>query len=125
VLSNAPISAVLPAADVRRAKAFYEGTLGLPVKKETDGEVRFECGRGTVLFVYESPYAGTNRATSAGWEVEDIETEVEDLRRRGVTFENYDLPGVTTVDGIAIIGEDKVAWFTDGEGNILALSQSG
>ena len=125
ILANAPVSAGLPAGDVARAKAFYEQTLGLPMVQELEESLMFACGDGTMLFVYPSQFAGTNQATAAGWRVGDIEAAMEELRSRGVTFEEYDMPGLRTVDGIATLGPTKSAWFKDTEGNILALVQPG
>jgi catechol 2,3-dioxygenase-like lactoylglutathione lyase family enzyme len=108
-----------------RARAFYEGTLGLPVAQDFEGSVVYACGDGSRLFVYPSEFAGTNKATAAGWEVADIAAAMAELRDAGVTFEEYDMPGLTTVDGVATFGPSKSAWFTDPEGNILALVQTG
>ena len=67
--------------------------------------------------------AGTSQAGPAFWAVEDLEAEVATLKSRGVTFEEYDMPGIKTVGGIATGGGAKTAWFKDSEGNILAVSQ--
>ena len=125
VLADARVSAGLPASDLARATAFYEETLGLRKTQESEGSVMFTCGAGTMLFVYPSEFAGTNQATAAGFEVGDIEAAMDELRGKGVTFEDYDLPGLRTVDGVATIGTSKSAWFKDAEGNILALVQMG
>ena len=123
ILADAPVSAGLPASDIERARAFYEGTLGLPIAQDLEGALTFGCGNGTMVFVYPSEFAGTNQATAAGWQVGDIEAAMEELRSKGVTFEEYDLPGLRTVDGIATFGPTKSSWFKDTEGNILALIQ--
>jgi catechol 2,3-dioxygenase-like lactoylglutathione lyase family enzyme len=123
ILADAPVSAGLPASDIERARAFYEGTLGLPLAQESEGALTFSSGNGTMLFVYPSQFAGTNQATAAGWQVDDIEAAMKELRSKGVTFEEYDLPGLRTVDGIATLGPAKSSWFKDTEGNILALIQ--
>ena len=122
MLSTAPIRAYIPAADVARARRFYEGIIGLRPKEEYAGGVIYECG-GTEVFLYLTGNAGTSRASQAFWQVADVEAEVADLKARGVTFEEYDLPGVTMKNGIATGGGAKTAWFTDTEGNILAVSQ--
>jgi catechol 2,3-dioxygenase-like lactoylglutathione lyase family enzyme len=108
-----------------RAKAFYEQTLGLPVVSDFEDSVMFACGNGTTMFVYPSQFAGTNQATAAGWQVGDIEAAMTELRGRGVAFEEYDMPGLKTVDGVATLGPTKSSWFKDTEGNILALFQPG
>ena len=123
ILADAPVSAGLPASDIERARAFYEGTLGLPIVQDSEDALTFGCCNGTMLFVYPSQFAGTNQATAAGWQVGDIEAAMEELRSKGVTFEEYDLPGLRTVDGIATFGPTKSSWFKDTEGNILALIQ--
>lgn len=125
ILADAPVSAGLPAADIERAKAFYEGTLGLPLVQDLEGALMFACGNGTMFFVYPSEFAGTNKATAAGFQVDDIQAVMEELRGKGVTFEEYDMPGLKTVDGVATLGPSKSAWFKDTEGNILALVQGG
>jgi catechol 2,3-dioxygenase-like lactoylglutathione lyase family enzyme len=125
MLSNARVGPGLPASDFERAKAFYQGTLGLPLLEEAEGNATFGCGEGTTLTVFQSAFAGTNQATAAGFEVQDIAAEMSDLRARGVTFEEYDLPGLKTVDGVATFGKNKVSYFKDTEGNILSLAQRG
>ena len=125
MLSDCPVGVGLPASDFDRAKIFYAETLRLPIVDEAPGTATFEAGRGTRLVVYASEYAGTNRATAAGFEVEDIAAVMEWLRGRGVTFHEYDLPGLRTVDGVASFGPNKVCYFSDTEGNILSLAQPG
>ena len=107
--------------DLARAKEFYERTLGLKkVDEEGDELVVFESG-DSVLNVYRSDYAGTNKATAVTWSVDDLEAEVRDLKAKGVTFEHYDMPE-TKLDGdIHVAGNMKVAWFKDPDGNILNL----
>jgi predicted enzyme related to lactoylglutathione lyase len=123
MLKNAAIVPYIPVADVSRARGFYEEKVGLEPKEEYAGGVIYECGKGSWAFMYRSPGAGTSRASTAFWSVEDVEREVEELKRRGVVFEEYDMPGLKTVNGIATGGGAKSAWFKDTEGNILAISQ--
>jgi predicted enzyme related to lactoylglutathione lyase len=122
MLSKAPIRAYIPASNVERARSFYEKKIGLTPKQEFAGGVIYECG-GIDVFMYPTPNAGTSRASQAFWEVEDVEAEVAELKSRGVVFEEYDLPGLKTKNGIAVGGGAKTAWFKDTEGNILAISQ--
>jgi catechol 2,3-dioxygenase-like lactoylglutathione lyase family enzyme len=110
-------------SDLGRARKFYEETLGLKFMDETPGGIRFQAGNGTWVFVYPSQYAATNQATCMSFEVDDIEATMTELRDRGVTFEEYDFPGLKTVNGIADLGGEKGAWFKDLDGNILALGQ--
>lgn len=124
MLANAPVNAALAVSDIKRAKKFYQDTLGLPIKSEDDGGIVFKCGGNTRILVYPSGFAGTNQATAAGWSVSDLDSEMADLRGKGVTFEEYDMPGLKTKDGVATLDNEKAAWFKDTEGNILVLSQS-
>jgi predicted enzyme related to lactoylglutathione lyase len=123
MLKNAAVVPYIPVADVGRARKFYEGTLGLKAKEEYAGGVIYECGKGSWVFMYPSPGAGTSKASTAFWTVDDIEAEVAELKTRGVVFEEYDMPGLKTVNSIATGGGAKTAWFKDTEGNILAVSQ--
>jgi catechol 2,3-dioxygenase-like lactoylglutathione lyase family enzyme len=116
--------AYIPARDVARARRFYEQTLGFDPKEETAGGVVYEFADHTACFLYPTANAGTSRASQAFWQVDDVEREVAELKARGVTFEEYDAPGMKTRDGIATAGGAKAAWFKDTEGNILALVQS-
>ena len=83
----------------------------------------YESGKGSRFFAYVSAGVGTSKASTAFFDVPDVEAEVADLKNRGVVFENYDTPGYATVDGIATGGGARTAWFKDTEGNILAVSQ--
>jgi predicted enzyme related to lactoylglutathione lyase len=123
MLQHAPMYAYIPARDVARARRFYEDKVGLRPGPESAGGVVYEFGRGTACFLYPTPNAGTSQASQAFWQVTDIEREVADLKSRGVTFEDYDAPGMKTEDGIATAGGAKAAWFRDSEGNIMALIQ--
>ena len=122
MLRNAPIRAYIPARDVPRARRFYEETIGLVPRENYAGGVVYECG-GTEVFLYPTGNAGTSTASQAFWQVEDVEAEVAELRARGVRFEEYDMPGMRTQDGILTAGGARTAWFRDTEGNIMAISQ--
>jgi catechol 2,3-dioxygenase-like lactoylglutathione lyase family enzyme len=112
----------LPASDLERATRFYTEKLGLSPISANRAAVEFTSG--SVRFgVYETTYAGTAQHTLAAWEVDDIEEVVDELRTRGIVFEEYDVPGLKTVNGIADMGPQRGAWFRDSEGNILALAQ--
>lgn len=124
MLQGAPMYAYLPAQDVARAREFYERTLGFTPAREVQGGVMYEFAGGTACFLYPTPNAGTSKASQAFWEVDDIEREVAELKARGVTFEEYDMPGLKTRNGISITRGNKAAWFRDTEGNILAIIQS-
>lgn len=124
MLTNAKITAILPATDLERAKNFYTEKLGLRISPKPDqpGGILFEGGAGTELFVYERATAGAE-FTQVGFTVEDLVSEVNELKAKGVVFEEYDLPGIKTENSIASFGEYMVAWFKDSEGNIIALDQ--
>lgn len=123
MLSTSQIIAYVPVSDLARARAFYEGKLGFRPLEMNDAGAMYESGKGSRFFAYKSAGAGTNKASTAFWDVADIEAEVADLKKRGVVFEEYDNPGYKTVNGIATGGGVKSAWFKDTEGNILALAQ--
>ena len=123
MLKNAPMYSYVPVADLERARKFYEGPLELGPGRKFGPGLSFECGKRTGFFMYPSPGAGTSKASTAFWHVDDIEAEVAALEARGVVFEEYDMPGLKTVNRIATGGGAKTAWFKDTEGNILAVSQ--
>jgi len=122
MLQKFPMYAYIPANDVARARRFYEGKLGFKVAEETAAGVVYHFGENTGCFLYDAkPSAGTSTASQAFWKVDDLEKEMAELRSRGVKFEEYDEPGVKTVNGIAEGGGAKAAWFKDTEGNIMAI----
>jgi predicted enzyme related to lactoylglutathione lyase len=121
MLQKYPMYAYIPVKDVARARGFYEKKVGLKPKEELGGGVAYEFGEHTGCFLYPTPNAGTSRASQAFWQVDDVEREVKDLKSRGVVFEEYDMPEMKTVDGIATTPGGKAAWFKDTEGNIMAL----
>jgi catechol 2,3-dioxygenase-like lactoylglutathione lyase family enzyme len=127
MLSSSPVAAVVAVSDMDGAKEFYGGTLGLqPSPDITDpGGVLYACGGGTHLLVYESGYAGHNQATAAAWQVDDLDGEMVELRARGVTFEQYDIPGIERDGDVHTMGDLRSAWFKDPEGNILNISSRG
>jgi len=122
MLNKAPIRAYIPVSDVSRARKFYEEKLGLTPKEAYANGVIYECG-GSEMFMYPTPNAGTSKASQAFWDVNDVEAEVSELKRRGVVFERYTLPGVEMKNDIAVGGGAKTAWFKDPDGNILAVSE--
>ncbi len=123
MLKQAPIVPYIPVADMDRARKFYEEKVGLKPREDYAGGVIYECGKGSWVFMYPSKGAGTSKASTAFWAVEDVEAEVAGLKSRGVVFEEYDMPEMKTVNSIATGGGAKTAWFKDTEGNILAVSQ--
>jgi predicted enzyme related to lactoylglutathione lyase len=123
MLQNSPLYAYIPARDVVRARRFYEDKLGLKPSRATAGGVVYEFGKDTACFLYPTSNAGTSKASQAFWQVDDLRKEMEELRRRGVSFEEYTQPDMRTENGIFTGGGAKAAWFKDSEGNILALVQ--
>ena len=130
MLHDGEVATRLPARDLERAKAFYREKLGLEPIEERPGGARYRCGN-SYFALFQSAGAPSGTHTQMGWEVKDIEATVAELRRRGVAFEEYDLPGFKTVNGIADIAgnypskgtREKGAWFHDSEGNLLGIGQ--
>src|SRR6184192_3148306 len=124
MLQSSPLYAYIPAKDVARARAFYEKTLGFTAGREVAGGVAYEFGEHTACFLYPTPNAGTSKASQAFWQVDDVEREVAELKAKGVKFEEDDVPGMKTRNGIGTAGGAKSAWFKDPDGNIMAIIQS-
>ena len=124
MLSNAPVCPTLSVADLAKARKFYEEILKLkPMGKEITGsEVMYECGKGTALMIFQTT-TKPGQDTAAGFMVDDLDAEMADLKSRGVSFEEYDFPGLKTVNGVATFGDVKGAWFKDPDGNIISLTQ--
>ena len=122
MLASKSAGAVLAVSDLQRARGFYENTLGLEVKQEPPGAILYGSGDSVVL-VYMSEYAGTNKATAVTWAVgDDFDSIVQELKDKGVTFEHYDdLPETTREGDVHKMGDLKSAWFKDPDGNILNL----
>jgi predicted enzyme related to lactoylglutathione lyase len=130
MLKDAKVATRLPAQDLERARAFYSEKLGLEPEEERPGGLLYRCASGEFV-LFESQGEPTGAHTQMAFEVDDIEAAVEELRGRGVVFEEYDFPGLSTANGIADIegnypskgtGE-RGAWFRDSEGNMLGLGQ--
>ena len=113
----------IPAKDLDGTRRFYEDVLGVQVITEDPGGILYRSGDST-FSLYPTEYAGTAQHTLGAFMVNDVEAAVADLRGKGVTFEEYDMPGLKTVNGIAELGGFKGAWFKDPEGNILSVVQT-
>lgn len=129
-LMDAQVATRLPAKDLERARKFYSEKLGLEPAEERPGGLLYRCA-GSAFALFESAGAASGNHTQMGWEVDDIEATVAILRTRGVVFEEYDWPGLKTVNGVAEVegnypskgtGE-RGAWFRDSEGNLLGIGQ--
>jgi predicted enzyme related to lactoylglutathione lyase len=125
MLSDSKVTANIPASDLQRARDFYADTLGLSPTQELPGEVLlYRTAGGTDFQVYHTDYAGQAGHTIAQWHVDDIESQVHDLKTKGVTFEVYDMPGVEWDGEIASMeGMGRAAWFRDSEGNIMCIDE--
>lgn len=127
MLKKAVAVTSLPVVDLKRAVDFYEKTLGLKrVEMDADDpsfpSATFEAGKGTQIYLYQR---GPTKAdhTVLSFVVDDLDKEMTDLRSRGVVFEEYDMPGLKTVNGVASVNSWRSAWFKDTEGNIIAIGE--
>jgi len=131
LLTRSNVSTRLPCQDLERARAFYAEKLDLEPIEERPGGLRYRCGNG-FFSLFESAGVASGEHTQMAWEVEDIVAVVTGLRQRGVAFEDVDLPGLRTVDGIAVVDgnypssgvAESAAWFRDSEGNLLGIGQA-
>jgi catechol 2,3-dioxygenase-like lactoylglutathione lyase family enzyme len=124
MLSRSPVAATLPFEGLKAARAFYEKKLGLrlasgSVKK---GYLEYRAGKRTSLTVFESD-SKKSEDTAVSFSVGDLDREMAALRKKGIRFEEYDMPGIKTVDGVATMGGMRAAWFKDPGGNVLGLSE--
>jgi catechol 2,3-dioxygenase-like lactoylglutathione lyase family enzyme len=131
MLANSSVATRLPAQDLERARAYYSDKLGLEPSEERPGGLVYRCANGEFA-LFESDGAPSGSHTQMAWEVDDIEAAVALLKARGVVFEEYDAPGLTTLDGVAEVSGnypskggvgERAAWFEDSEGNLLAIGQ--
>ena len=131
MLAHSDVATRLPAQNLERARRFYSEKLGLEPVEVRPGGLRYRCGSGSFA-LFESAGAPSGAHTQMAWEVADIEATVVALRARGVVFEEYDLPGLSTVEGIAEVAGnypskggvgERGAWFRDSEGNLLGIGQ--
>jgi predicted enzyme related to lactoylglutathione lyase len=123
MLSQARTHAALPVADLGRARGFYEGILGLVPFEVTPAGVLYGTAEGTRFLVFPSSGRSSGTHTQIGFTVSDIKAEVADLKRRGVTFEAYEMPGFDRTTSIATQPTGLAAWFKDTEGNLLGIIQ--
>jgi catechol 2,3-dioxygenase-like lactoylglutathione lyase family enzyme len=123
MLANKDAMATIAVRNIAAARKFYETTLGFaPAGPEAVGVVTLKSGNSTIV-VYESQFAGTNKATSATWGVgEEMESIVRTLKEKGVAFEHYSMPGARRDGDVHVFGDFKAAWFKDPDGNILHIN---
>jgi catechol-2,3-dioxygenase len=123
MLADHPIDVMILATDLSVAREFYGDRIGLGILIESDDFLTFQCGGDSRLVVTRSSTGTSEPQTKASWRVSDLAAEVAALRSRGVAVEEYDAPGLTTVDGIADVGFALAAWFVDPHGNSIGLLQ--
>jgi predicted enzyme related to lactoylglutathione lyase len=125
MLNESKVEANIPASDLKRARDFYADKLGLTPSEEFGGEaLAYQTAGGTSFNVYRTEYAGQAGHTIAQWHVTSIESQVQELKAKGVAFEVYDMPGVEWDGEIASIpGMGRAAWFKDSEGNTMCIDQ--
>ena len=123
MLTGPKATVMLPVVDIKRAQKFYGETLKLRAGQPRGEEAHYDAG-GTDIALY--PRATPTKAdhTALTFEVRDLNGEMGELRSRGVKFDDYDMPGIKTVEGVATMGKERCAWFHDSEGNILCLHQA-
>lgn len=123
MLSDASVTTMLPVKDVARARGFYEGCLGLkPGGFKPDGKFVYRVG-GSTLALFPKPDGTKADHTAVSFQVQDIAASIEKMKRAGVTFEDYDFPGLKTVNHVCVLGAEKAAWFKDTEGNYLCIHE--
>ena len=123
MLSTSAVTTMLPVIDMARARAFYEGQLGFePAGLQPDGKFIYLVG-GSRLALFPKPDGTKADHTAISFQVPDIGTSIAELKASGVVFENYDFPGLKTVDHVCVLGAEKAAWFKDPEGNYLCLHE--
>jgi catechol 2,3-dioxygenase-like lactoylglutathione lyase family enzyme len=120
--TNFETRATIPARDLQKARQWYSDKFGLDPDEELGGGLLYNCENSSFT-LYETQYAGTAKNTLMSFMTDDLEGEMRDLRAKGVRFEEYDQPGLKTVNGIANLGGLRGAWFKDGDGNILAITE--
>ncbi|MGH2676005.1 MAG: VOC family protein [Actinomycetota bacterium] len=121
-----PIYPVLAASDIDRARSWYQEKLGMTPSIDQEMGLWYECGDGTWLLVYPTGAAGTAQNTQAHFQVTDLEKLMDELRGRGVTFEEYDFEPFTSMhsgSGLYEVGGYKVCFVKDSEGNTIEIAQ--
>ncbi|WP_158848447.1 VOC family protein [Saccharothrix deserti] len=126
MLTATRTTTILPVSNPERASRFYTEQLGLtPLGREADGTLTFQLGQGDALGLMPAEAGAQTEHTVLSFEVDDVAAEIRELERRGVRFDDYDLPELKTENHIAVMGSEKAAWFHDSEGNILCLHEGG
>ena len=123
MLGEHPMDVVLLATDLESSKEFYAGKLGLEILDENEEAITYKCGGESQLVVTKSTTGTADEQTQAGLRVDDLAAELTELRSRGVAIQEYDMPGLKTVDGVADVGFALIAWIVDPHGNALGITQ--
>ena len=124
MLTKAAVTTILPVKDMARARAFYQDKLGLDPKGfAADGNYLFGCGGEAQIALITKPEGTKAEHTALSFEVRGIERVIEELKSKGVVFEDYDFPNLKTVEHVCVLGSDKAAWFKDSEGNYLCVHE--
>jgi catechol 2,3-dioxygenase-like lactoylglutathione lyase family enzyme len=123
MLGTANVHPIPLAKDLDQAREFYHDRLGLEIISESDHKIEFRCGGGTKLAVSKSTVGTADSQTQIGWEVDDLQAEIEDIRARGIPIEEYDMPDLKTDNGIADVGFAWMSWIIDPGMNALAIVQ--
>ena len=121
MITSAKVGLTLPAIDYERAKRFWGEQLGFEAVEEDPGGIEYKAGEGTSFFVFPSSGKASGDHTQASFGVSDLDATVADMKARGVTFEEYDLPEFKTENSIASMGPLRGAWFKDSEGNLIGV----
>jgi catechol 2,3-dioxygenase-like lactoylglutathione lyase family enzyme len=123
MLSDATVTTMLPVKDMNRARRFYEDCLGLkPGGSKPDGKFVYQVG-GSTLALFPKPEGTKADHTAISFRVADIAASIRELKETGVAFEDYDFPGLKTVNHVCVLGAEKAAWFKDTEGNYLCIHE--
>lgn len=123
MLAESAVTTMLPVKDMDRARAFYEGRLGLkPAGYKPDGKFVYVVG-GSTLALFPKPEGTQADHTAISFQVPDIAASIDALQGTGVVFEDYDFPGLKTVNHVCVLGAEKAAWFKDTEGNVLCIHE--
>ncbi|PZV09118.1 MAG: glyoxalase [Leptolyngbya sp.] len=124
MLTTSPITTMLPVVDLDRARHFYEDKLGLkPQGLRPDGKFVYGCGSGALIALFPKESGTKADHTALSFQVDNIESEIQELEQRGVVFEDYDFPELQTVNHVCVLSSEKAAWFKDTEGNFLCIHE--
>ena len=121
MLKDATAIATIAVSDTAKAAEFYEGKMGLVRGHSPEKSILVYDAGPTTLIVYPSQFAGTNKATSVTWPVDDVDAEVRTLKEKGVTFEHYEMPNMHLEGDVHVGPTNRAAWFKDPDGNIHAI----